>query len=175
MGTMTTERCLLANLEDCQWQALRMLADAAEERGDAERAVGYRWLAEKHRWPTMMWLGTGLEIYYWRGWRGNDGEPAYLPTEMVSRVNYGDQFGRKSLAALMKATAQVAGRWLGEMQDGEPPWYGVSRYLGNRRGLPQGTRVKVVDVWRELRKVVVVPVKTGNGVWHEPRGYRGVP
>ena len=48
---MTTYENLLRAAGTCQRDALLMLADCCEEEGRAETAAGYRWLAEKKRWP----------------------------------------------------------------------------------------------------------------------------
>jgi hypothetical protein len=53
MSTMNVPEAdrLLAHLEGCRWQAMRELADCAEEEGDAELAAGWRWLAEHRKGP----------------------------------------------------------------------------------------------------------------------------
>lgn len=35
------------------WDTMLLLADAAEEGGDEELALGWRWLAENGRWPIV--------------------------------------------------------------------------------------------------------------------------
>lgn len=47
---------LLAGLDNCRWNYLRGLADAAEDEGRLDLARGWRWLADHRKWP-MGWRG----------------------------------------------------------------------------------------------------------------------
>jgi hypothetical protein len=48
----TDYKRLLEGLGTCRWEAMRVLADAAEDAGDAPLAAGWRWLADNQRWPN---------------------------------------------------------------------------------------------------------------------------
>jgi hypothetical protein len=44
----------LTALEECRWQQMQVIADAAEEGGDGQLAAGWRWLADNRKWPEEM-------------------------------------------------------------------------------------------------------------------------
>lgn len=48
---------LLEGLDDCRWNYLRGLADAAEDEGKLELARGWRFMAKHHKWPMSLWHG----------------------------------------------------------------------------------------------------------------------
>jgi hypothetical protein len=45
---------LLDGLDNCRWNYLRGLADAAEDEGTPDLARGWRWMADQRKWP-MSW------------------------------------------------------------------------------------------------------------------------
>ncbi len=51
MQVTTDYKRMRAALDSCQWDHMRMLADAAEDCGDMTLAKGWRWLADNKRWP----------------------------------------------------------------------------------------------------------------------------
>jgi hypothetical protein len=50
MGPRTDYDRTLAGLEACRWQQMQVIADAADDAGDAVLAAGWRWLAEHRKW-----------------------------------------------------------------------------------------------------------------------------
>jgi hypothetical protein len=48
---------LLDGLDDCRWNYLRGLADAAEDEGKPDLARGWRFMAKHHKWPMSLWHG----------------------------------------------------------------------------------------------------------------------
>ena len=57
---MSQENKLLSDLVECRRHVMRELADEAEERADWKMAVGWRWMADRKRWP---FFGNG--VYKW--------------------------------------------------------------------------------------------------------------
>jgi hypothetical protein len=50
-----TLKRLNREIDEFRKTQLLMLADLHEERGEAAAAIGYRWLAERGRWPDTGW------------------------------------------------------------------------------------------------------------------------
>ena len=78
---------LLAGLEDCRWQQMRVLADFEEEHGNAVLAMGWRWLAANKRWPTIY----GDDAYFspLSDWGREEDAPeceGHLPESVVGLV-----------------------------------------------------------------------------------------
>jgi len=131
------ERRLLDQLCDCRWQALRELADCAEDDGETRLAKGYRWLLDCRRWPGSCY-GSRTERrallqpaeFCWSkhyAMRMNmppreiriypednlpvdllDSAVAIDPSPRDGVVRHGEQLGR-DLAELMRDTAAVVG------------------------------------------------------------------
>jgi hypothetical protein len=100
--TVTKEDILLQQLEDCRWQALRELADEAEERGEADLAAGYRWLAENKKWP-----GQTTSYYWYHYLEETEAEVTYYENYLPVLVRE-----YPLLAPLMRDTARTVGEWL---------------------------------------------------------------
>lgn len=62
---LNQEELLLRFAFAAQHEALTLLADEAEERGDQERAVGYRWLAQNKKWPGCRRRFGDEHWWYW--------------------------------------------------------------------------------------------------------------
>jgi hypothetical protein len=103
--TETQRIRLLQQLCDCRWQAMLELADEAEERGDAVTASGWRWLAERRRWPRY-----SAKHYRWTMVGRYDREdfiPAILLRNLYPKRSV-------SLSRLLEGTAEEVGKLLAE-------------------------------------------------------------
>jgi hypothetical protein len=83
--------CLLDGLENCRWGQMVVLADAAEEKGDAALAAGWRWLADNRKWPDEeAWAenwGEYWAVFYRQGETSEGaGRTHELPLEMFDAV-----------------------------------------------------------------------------------------
>ncbi len=101
-GSPTTLK-LYDELENYRWFILQQLADDAEERGETVEAKGWRYLAERQRWP-IVYAGPSY------GWKFRDLDDfnraqGYLPKSLKGIVPQ----RRKSLITLLKLTADGIG------------------------------------------------------------------
>jgi hypothetical protein len=133
MATFTEYRRLLDGLETCRWDQMRVLADAAEEAGDAVSAAGWRWLAANKRWP----MDVNSEMHFpadvgprwfivW-GWRGSENvrrptvgtNEHVLPFDVASRLCHiqADSETPADAAQLLALTARIVGEWLAEEEE----------------------------------------------------------
>jgi hypothetical protein len=130
---MVTADRLLEELEGCRWFVMRQLADEAEERGDAELAAGWRWLAQRRKWPAANALNSP-DPYLWRFKHGSAaGQPSSLPESVFPFLAGEDAPAREramnesgyildrrqswqvrsaSEGELLTDTARAVGRWL---------------------------------------------------------------
>jgi hypothetical protein len=115
MTTQTNYDRVLAQLDDVRWQQMLVIADAAEEAGDAVSAAGWRWMAEHRRWPVE---ARGVHRWY-RGLE-DDRQAAYLPEEVFDRLP-----GEAGVGEGYRARRWTVGQELREYQD---PW----KYLPDR-------------------------------------------
>jgi hypothetical protein len=130
-NTQTQYARLLASLEDCRWTHMRILADAAEEEGNATLAAGWRWLADNTKWPRKNTTGRNYPDthYEWESTlnvysgsveyaichslfcllRGCKGIYYRSPNSSTLRC--------KTRLALLQLTAQAAGEWLARQKE----------------------------------------------------------
>ncbi len=116
--------------DTCHEYVLLRLADAHEEAGNATLADGYRWLAEKQRWPARRG-----DRWFWRGPQrrpheaeGPDVESATyshgLPPPVLSAIKrrkMGLVIGRQpdeflSAAEALAVGARFLGKWLADLE-----------------------------------------------------------
>jgi hypothetical protein len=122
---MTTQQTgyerLLAGLEDCRWEYMRLLADAAEGACWPNQALGWRWLAEERKWPRV----HEGEAQWFRMARNSPTDaplPHHLPagaftTLRRAGVNSGAPVSPfmacfDTVAGALLAAARAAGAWL---------------------------------------------------------------
>jgi hypothetical protein len=122
-GTTTSQTTeygrLLGGLDDCRWDHMRVLADAAEEAGDAELAAGWRWLAGNQQWPNDI-VTDNDHFFFWdnRGrkeeWK--KGEKSMLPPAVFRCLPAAnrdkDSAYYESMAEALEAAARAAGEHL---------------------------------------------------------------
>jgi hypothetical protein len=106
---MSDEDTLLAGLEECRWQHLRLLADEAEERGDVVMALGWRWLAEHRKWPGGLVYQVGASATTRWCWYDPDGRRNDCEDHLPIRFGPND-YG--TLRAAFLAGARAMGEWL---------------------------------------------------------------
>jgi hypothetical protein len=121
---------LLAALEDSRWTHMRILADAAEDEGNATLAAGWRWLADNKRWPRVNYLRRQQSHYsHYYEWEAVVGDDAYIDEGHALHVRFRDLIGRLPNYSfqhigcefcitrfvrlpLLEAAALAAGEWL---------------------------------------------------------------
>lgn len=121
---MNLRERLLDQLRECRWQAMRELADEAEERGDEVMALGWRWLANNKKWPYVQ-IDEDAEDDVWIGiyaWYDQDGIPdenslpkEYLPTKSGGWIQHED------VVNLLEITARYIGKKLKKKLPGKDP------------------------------------------------------
>jgi hypothetical protein len=80
---------LLAGLESCRWDHMRVLADAAEEQGNEALALGWRWLADNRKWPDEYGWSGGT-VGYWSSFAphlGGEAKSHDLPEELFDAIS----------------------------------------------------------------------------------------
>jgi hypothetical protein len=125
---------------------MRVLADAAEEVGEHELATGFRWLADKARWPSAetayfcrqrrkgqpqrITTSTGWKTAYVTfnhpsGWERDSGPTLcnYLPQPVVRRVTELKKLhapdGNVETVVWLALAAQALGEWLAAANKGK--------------------------------------------------------
>lgn len=114
--TLVNEKALLANASNCQADALNLLADEAEDRGNEELALGYRWLALNEKWPMSRRLrkgedGFGSGYWYWTR-QGHEffADSYELPEKAFSVPNNNSEWA--DLPTCLRWAAGRIGWWL---------------------------------------------------------------
>jgi hypothetical protein len=131
MATQTDYDGLLAGLDACRWDQMRVLADAYDERGDTATAAGWRWLADKGRWPvetafngqagcwTMSdgWAAADAMFDHPSAWEERSPACRYLPPSVVQGMK--SLFSRSDARTTVWLTlaALAVGEWLAERGD----------------------------------------------------------
>jgi hypothetical protein len=116
---------LLEGLDDCRWNYLRGLADAAEDEGKHELARGWRWMADHHKWPLGWQYGYLFEVnaaplkrmteyglplvIYVAVKEALDAKEAGMEDNDLQLRNWG---GRDGLAKFMSVVAEAIGKRL---------------------------------------------------------------
>jgi hypothetical protein len=122
---------LLAGLENSRWDYMLVLADWAEEEGNTTLARGWRWLADKHRWPgqtTRTEDRRTIPYHYWQPSPRFDEDTHFecvLPGPIIRLMRrrkqityYERRVMCESRRVLFELTAQVVGRWLSSKKEG---------------------------------------------------------
>jgi hypothetical protein len=110
------QNTLLEELERCRWITMLLLADEAEENGDAAEAKGWRWMSKQQRWPTTSPYSGISRWAFSNYWRRSYYGSNWLP---CSEATHKCLASSKSFARLIKAGAQYVGKMIesGELQD----------------------------------------------------------
>lgn len=117
---MTNRESLLASIDTFAYLTLSALADDAEESGDSVRAMGYRWLAEKRKWPILHADG---DYYAWYrppvgDEHHDEGDGCVLPLAVCKTLPWWgkkfEDYDRSTLtpSAAIVAGALAIGQWL---------------------------------------------------------------
>lgn len=71
------QKKLLGELEEYRWHLMRLLADEAEENGQEEESLGWRYMADKRRYPV-----NDLNSYGWTfAW-------THIPDDLVRSLTW---------------------------------------------------------------------------------------
>lgn len=115
---MDPRKDLLQQLNDGQALLLRALADLEEEQGEAKRAAGWRWLADRARWPVWVqrdeYDDAGGQLPgAWEWW--GDSQALYscslprLLLQHVKRLNQKQSKAGRAQAARFSSPSQALG------------------------------------------------------------------
>ncbi len=109
MSEFETRIRLLYELNNCLWNAMLLLADDCMERRDLVREKGWRWLAEKQRYPAVSCRGMGWWQFGTEGQKQNE-----LPKSACSFVS--SCRSEMTIAYFLEETALGIGNWLESME-----------------------------------------------------------
>lgn len=102
---MTNRQNIEASLDLFPSLTLKALADAAEEEGENDLSVGYRWLAENNKWPEYISDDEPPGYRWWGAGRDNWG------SDLPHHTMVGPET-RPTLSESLRVAAYCVGKWL---------------------------------------------------------------
>ena len=115
---LSSRDVLMHAAENCQMDALGLLADEARDANDDALELGYRWLATNNRWPAYRWKEGGAGYYFW-SMQGYDefADNHQLPRDVwhgyVRVVRHTAELpGEYTFRHLLECAARQVGLWL---------------------------------------------------------------
>lgn len=104
---------LLEELVNARWEIMKALADAAEEDGEQEMALGWRWMAENKKWPASGDLIDHVDYGFYIVGRPQDAHspPDTIPADTISTTRTYWPVSN-SLKECLTRVAFCIGKWI---------------------------------------------------------------